>query len=140
MKVIYRHTDLKNWLDKHPQYIGQAVAVPARYIEAFNLLIGDCIAKGLFTFEQLASVTQGGHDAKRDPKIQDWLKQEQQYVGQVLLLSKWAAKALRYAWVRQEVTDGTLAFEQLANINLEEYRVLITKRTVAHLAQKTVEM
>ena len=114
-------------LDQNRQYIGQVVSFPLYDALALaNVWVRKQLTDGTLTWKQLY-VAGGGADILCNPEIQRFLDLEQnrQYIGHVVSFSYISAGgALKNAWVRKQLTEGTLTWKQLTAITWDGRRAL----------------
>lgn len=103
-----------------------------------NPWIRDRIVDKTLTFQQLAEATNDGLDALCSTDIRCFLEQEENwpYIALVIGLSAVAVKALENGWVREQLANKTLTFQQLADITWGGSEALCNTEIQCLLTQK----
>jgi len=108
-------------LKRYRKYIGQIVNLSPSALEALkNSWVWASVADRKLPLRQLASLTFDGQMALCSRDIQRFLdlEQNQPYIKQIANFSDHAARALWDVWVRKQITNGVLRWQQFVSLTL----------------------
>lgn len=88
--------------------------------------------------KQLASITDAGYQALCNPEIQRFLEQKEnwRYIAQVVCYGPESSKALKNAWVREQINFKRATFKDLAQITWKYCKTVCHPKVQSFLEQK----